>query len=474
MSTPSWNGQGCPSPEDLAAWDAGEMTGAGARVVEQHAAACARCGAEARGLRELRLELRGLRDAEAPPEGLRARILEGVEFAPRAAPRAARRPWRPWDLLRWSTGLAAAVTVLVATGGGLSVHLPLGGQQVEPRRAPGPESSAHEAPISKGAPAAPAAPAGGPVPAASSPVTEAPDAEARRTLAYSSPHVPAGGAGPAAADGYLGGTESEQGDPTRFGQPGVATLPASSSVGGPVTPEDVERFTRGREAEEVRRKVSQRAELSVRVNRPLEAAQSEVAARVRKEGGYVENAELNAPAEGERTARLRLRVPVERLDAMLDWIASLGEVRAKRQHGEDLTGRWLDQRAEVRELRAEEAKLLTQFRRAKTNAQREEARCGLLTVRPRIRAAEERFALTGKLAALSTVALTLTEEPQARVRGSLVRDLDNTLRAAVNAFLVALRIPATVLIWLAVFSPLWAPCLLVYRWATRMSRQEPG
>jgi hypothetical protein len=37
---------------------------------------------------------------------------------------------------------------------------------------------------------------------------------------------------------------------------------------------------------------------------------------------------------------------------------------------------------------------------------------------------------------------------------------------------VAVRIPAAVLIWLAVFAPLWLPCLLIYRWAGRMARAQ--
>jgi hypothetical protein len=125
----------------------------------------------------------------------------------------------------------------------------------------------------------------------------------------------------------------------------------------------------------------------------------------------------------------------------------------------------------VRELRNEEERLSKELRQARTEAARQQVRWRLLELRPRIASSEERFALTAKLAALSTVRLKLSEKEEARVSGSLLPDMEDQFRSAVAAFLVALRVPATILIWLAVFSPLWLPCMLVYRWAGRAARE---
>jgi hypothetical protein len=294
-----------------------------------------------------------------------------------------------------------------------------------------------------------------------------------------------GGNGPATArfaDGHTKWVQDgAQADGMMATQPGAAIsgvvdrdgrhLSAGFGGGNGPTTEDVNRYARGAALEDFKRKVVHTAELSVHVRQRLEALQDEISARVRKDGGYVENATLTAPEKGDRTAEMALRVPVDRFDGTVSWLASLGEVKAKNVRGEDVTGTWVDQRAEIRALRREEERLSKQLSRTRNEAERAGIRSALIQVRPRIAAAEERFAATGKLAALSSIQLTLSESQQARAGGMLIPEMQDTFRSAVAAFLVALRIPATLLIWLAVFSPLWLPCVLVYRWAGRAARQ---
>jgi hypothetical protein len=239
------------------------------------------------------------------------------------------------------------------------------------------------------------------------------------------------------------------------------------------TGSDIDKYVHGNEADEVLRKVAKSATLGVEVNERLETLQDRIAKQVKADEGYVESMNLSSPAEGKgkRTSRMALRVPVNLFESTIESLSKLGEVTSKEMGGSDITGTWIEQRTNVRSLRNKEAKYAKAYRNARNRTERERARQQLLNLRPVLQSSEEQFAATAKLAALARIDLTLTEEPQARIKGDLGRDLQNTTKQASAAFLMSLRVPATLLIWLAIFTPLWLPCLLAYRWATRMARR---
>jgi hypothetical protein len=471
-----------PEGEELKALVDGELDLAAAGPLRRHVASCAQCAEEVRIMRLIGEELSALGGAEAPA-GLRGRVLASIPFA---SPRARFSLTGVWwaDLVRVGALVGTATVVLFVVA---SVTLPglegfPWGIDGPPRMAKkealpmagsaAPESAAMErmkqrsetpggAPISvtetRQAGGAAAGGTSAAVPRRSNPddplfdlMAPTPGSEAesaRRAFAD-------GDVKPASPLSRASGHRSE----------GSAKAPASVAV------DDLNRYVRGKEGEEFRRKVVKTGELSVRVNRRAEEVQDQVATRVKKEGGYVEGANLTAPDAGERTVTMTVRVPEDRLEETVAWLSGLGEVKAKNLHSDDVSGQWIDRRSDLRTMRHEEQVLLKKIETAKKAWEREQAQWQLRALRPRIAAAEERFGLLSKLAALSTLHLTLIEEPQARVRGNLMHDMDNTVKSAVAAFMVALRVPATLLIWLAIFTPLWLPCVLVYRWATRAGR----
>ena len=456
----------CPEPEQLKAWVDRETAPSTESAITAHVNGCTRCTEEVRIMRQLGGALKELDSQVEPPANLRQRILAStVETAPRASSRGRWLPGNPFQLLRWA--MAAAVVAVIAFIG--LNNLPAGVPALTP------DFSTRVADIAgetggqaKGSVALPASPMGGAMPAAPRGV---PGVDRNGEIAgmrdeWAYPQGRSGGAAMPMA--------GMPGSPLRNLRQRAARAPALVPGAPAATPDDVNTYARGVPVDDVTRKVKRIAVLSVRTRSALEGIQKEIEKRLKKDDGYVESANLSTPEGGERTIAMRLRVPVDKLDEYVTWLASLGEVRAKNVRGEDITGTWIDQRAEVRELRKEEARLLKVYNTDPSREKRNEARWQLLRIRPRIAASEERFALSTKLATLSTIELTLVEPAQARIQGNLWQDIDGTTRSAIAAFMVALRVPAALLIWLVVFCPLWLPCVLVYRWASRRAGQWQG
>jgi hypothetical protein len=478
MSMNSHRPAGHPAAEELKAYVDEELVWPRRQSVQRHVQGCAACAEEVRVMRRIGDEIKGMEGALEPPAGLRERVLASVEFVPEGTRRVA-----PFRLLQiGAVTMAVAICAVVANESFKGSE----GQLNRMERAP---VAAQQAQQSRGAPA------GGGGAAAKSAPEMMRQRQAAQVPAQSRPGGGAAASGEIAqyprmepevagrrnGDSFIVNPTQDYDEITRqpdtefqvrrLAKGGVSPqVPVSGS--STVTPEDVKKYTRGKEIADVRRKVVQTADLTVRVNRPLEELQTSIGSYLKELGGYMESATLTSPESGERVAQMALRTPVEKFEDTLAYLSKWGEVKAKNLRGEDVTGTWIDQRAELREMRKEEARLAKAYNAAKKEYERQQIRWQLLALRPRIAALEERFALTSKLAALATIQLTLVEAPQARIRGNLMNDLDNTTRAALAAFLVALRVPASAFIWLVVFSPLWVPCVLLYRWAARMARAQ--
>ena len=466
----------CPNTETLLALAHGELPLPEVPTVRAHVRQCSRCTEEMSIMKRISTEIGGLAEAVEAPVGLRSRVLSSLRFRER------RTRWNIFDVVRICAAVAAGVIALTV----IAAQIPHSAMMGASRSGVASPSATSTVPVATGsfnvaqrgnpdAVARPESPQGSAAAVPSAPALARRQSQAGfpggegRGAPLTARHVPMVTTSQDYDDAFAPGRRN--GD--LYSQPYRPRVGIQVPTSGPdVTPDDIRRYTHGEAIEDPKRKVVHDLTLGVRVNRSLETIQDEITARVRKDGGYVENANLNSAANSERTAEMTLRVPVERFDAMTQWLSGLGEVKAKSATGEDVTGTWVDQRAELREFRAEEERLQKEYDKAKTAAAREMVHYQLLRLRTRIRASEERFALTTKLAALATIRLSLTEEPQARVRGSLLPDLDNTFRSALSAFMIAIRIPLGALIWLAVFSPLWVPCVLVYRWATRRALER--
>jgi anti-sigma factor RsiW len=432
----SWfrsSASGCPETEVLKAYVDGEASPREVERVTAHLPGCARCAEEVRIMEKIGEGIGEMAAAAEPPAGLRQRILASVgDGAPTmretSRPAPARSPWS----FGWP-GVAAVSTITLVV---VAIMFPVFAKSREAARTSSTGAAQPaQGQVALGSPAAemeqharaPASPSVIPSPTRShSDRRVYPDAQVQRKMK-------------AAGEAY-----------------------GATGIG----PDDIEKYVRGDKGGDVgRRKVVQTADFTIRVKRTLEDAEKELTGRVTKDGGYVESSVLNTGETGERTAELAVRVPVEKFEATVSWLTSFGEVIHKNVRGEDVTGTWIDQRSEVRELRDAEGDLLRQYNQAKDPAARDQRRWELVQMRSRIRASEERMAATAKMAALSSLTVRLTQPAKNADGAGIMNDATGTLGAAVSWFLAAVRVPLSMLIWLVVFAPLWLPCVLVYRWA---------
>jgi hypothetical protein len=94
------------------------------------------------------------------------------------------------------------------------------------------------------------------------------------------------------------------------------------------------------------RKIVWRAELDVRVGNVSNAVRA-VAELVERQGGFVER----KSDEGEKSARLTLRVPAKSFKGALSGLESLGTVTSREVSGEDVTEQYVDVEARLKNKR---------------------------------------------------------------------------------------------------------------------------
>jgi len=315
-------------------WLDGTLSEARHRAVERHLAACPRCRARADGLRGVVQGLRALAPAEPPP-GFAARVRQRIEalgagagaagdpeaeavpasfpvglpVGTRLAAWLRRGGWRPavaaaavlvflvWAAGQWLGGAAGSMAV----GGSGGVTSPVAGSGA----GAGPEeraSGAGEQVVDSMAAANPASGAGA-----------------------------TSGAGLASDAGRTGGAQPPGGAET------ASELQAQDPAG---------------------RMLIRTGRLEMTVP-DVEAAYRAAEAVARRHGGFVQNARVDRNGSMQ-AARLTLRVPDDRLETAMDELAGLApgaRVDARSIDAQDISREYVDARARVENLRAQEARL---------------------------------------------------------------------------------------------------------------------
>src|SRR6476619_1794873 len=107
------------------------------------------------------------------------------------------------------------------------------------------------------------------------------------------------------------------------------------------------------------------ARLSLEVGRDGFADAAERATEIAgQEGGYVESS--SSQGSDVRSGRLTLRIPVDRFEDALSAVSKLGEIRLRSVSGKDVTSRFVDLEARLRNARAQEQVLLGILHQATT------------------------------------------------------------------------------------------------------------
>jgi hypothetical protein len=220
------------------------------------------------------------------------------------------------------------------------------------------------------------------------------------------------------------------------------------------------------------RQVHKEASLTVEVANA--ETQSEAVERLVKESkGYVAQNQLTTVDDGTRQAALTCKVPVDQFDTVMGQLARLGLLKGKTLSGEDITDKVSDEQETGHVLRADIATTEEKLKERKRHSDAVRDEETLRQLRIRVAQSQARLKMLTKLGALSEITVELDEKPKnaapepTRPANPFMEEVSGTGQAAAHSFLMALRLPVQLLVWIVVYSPLWALLIYGYRRLTR-------
>ena len=227
------------------------------------------------------------------------------------------------------------------------------------------------------------------------------------------------------------------------------------------------------------RQVYKEASLGLRVAPSgLQTASDKIEDLVKSTGGFVASNNLTTDdTTGEKSADLTVRVPVKDFETVMASLAKMGNVVSKQITGEDITEKTTDattaEQVLVNEATETARKLASQSMSERRTGQKE---AELRQIRMQLAQTRARLGLLRRMGALSTINISLTEKQVPKTPGTVTpktggifNGMQETNKAAMQAFQTAVRVPIVLLIWVLAFSPIWVPLVIAYRWASLKS-----
>lgn len=219
------------------------------------------------------------------------------------------------------------------------------------------------------------------------------------------------------------------------------------------------------------RQVVRNATVKMRVAK-IQTAEDKVTLLVTGWGGYIEDSQ-SANSESENpTVVMVLRIPVSRFDEAISELEKLGVRRDRRINGRDVTGEVVDIQARLKNLRMQEEAYRQILRQARRIGEVLEIQQQIYAVRGEIESMDAELQSLKKLAALSTITLTLEQRPAGGPNDQNDSGWASDAWAnATSGLSSALKALSTAAIWMFVYSPIWAPLViavwLISKWASR-------
>jgi len=246
------------------------------------------------------------------------------------------------------------------------------------------------------------------------------------------------------APGFLG-APSFDGDDMGVVEENIALKAASSFIPGP-EPLPPSEPTAGESAAEVEQRIIKTGTMRVVVEDITEAV-GELTSQAETVGGFVESSSVIEDRNGKRTGHAVLRIPVERFEETVAKIRSLADlVREETIEGQDVTERYSDLAAQLRNAAAQEEAYLAILRRAVSvedilNVQRE-----LGNIRSQIEVLTGRLKYLENRTALSTVRVTLEKDVDVQIPTTRFKPL-TAAKQALQALVAVFQGVIVTLIW---------------------------
>ncbi len=215
------------------------------------------------------------------------------------------------------------------------------------------------------------------------------------------------------------------------------------------------------------------AEISLQV-KSIEEGTKAISALIKQQQGDILELQdfRSGNSDMEQSVFLRLRVPQERLDLMIDAIAQLGIVKGRAIKAEDVSTQLVDLQARLKNLRQTEVQLQGILQQTGSVGDVLKVTQELSRVREEIEQIDAQFTNLKNQVAYSTIQVRLlsaiaTIAPQS----DLGTQLQNTWNSAANSFTVVSIGLLKLAIWLLVYCPYWLIPLAIYLFLRHRHRQ---
>lgn len=200
------------------------------------------------------------------------------------------------------------------------------------------------------------------------------------------------------------------------------------------------------------RRVIRTGSIIVRVEK-AEQAEKSIADLLAPGPGYIENSNLEGFDQGSPKVTMKIRVPSNKFEKIMESIASLGVVIGKKISTKDVSLEIADISAVLKTHLEKETALIEKLRVAKNEGEIQSLENSLAEVRSAIDRIKAQEKALSNLADLSTIDVTLTQETSTAVSPSDPNWFSQTLASASSSFMTVFRGVATLTIWIALFSP---------------------
>ena len=224
------------------------------------------------------------------------------------------------------------------------------------------------------------------------------------------------------------------------------------------------------------RKIVRTSSLELVVAKPAEAAEK-IRALAERVGGFLVSSEIRGDQDISGGS-LTIRVPAARFEDARSEIRKLGlRVESERIEAQDVTRQYVDQGANLRNLRAEEGQYLAILKQAKTVKDTLEVSEKLSAVRGQIEQQQAEFDALSKQTETVTITVSLRAEAEARVFGLNWRPLYQTKLALrdgldgvatyVSTMIAIVFFLPTIILWLVTIVIVCAVGWKTLRWVGR-------
>jgi len=220
---------------------------------------------------------------------------------------------------------------------------------------------------------------------------------------------------------------------------------------------------------DIDRKIVKTGYLTLEVN-DITKAMSEVASVAKELDGYV----VSSNKQGDKDityGRISIRVPSERFDEAFDRLRKLAvKVPNESTESQDITEEYTDLQAQLRNLEATEAQYLELLKKAETVEDMLAVQRELSNVRGQIEQVKGRIQYLERTSDMALIEVNLQKTQP--IDGTGWSALE-TLKSAVRGLINFGKVLAIVVIWLAIFSPVWI-IILVLVFFFRRRRKAKG